>query len=272
MRGIIPNITFYVFPLFLILTGCGGDGGNSKEQLTGGCRINAIANGQKCGSGRGPVAFLAIYSGGSGYSGQCTGTFITRDKILTAAHCVDGARSIAVVSGDYKSEVVRAVQHPGWRKGRGREFDVAVLTVSQPADDIAPLPIIGSFMPEPGGKIRVMGYGLDQHRVPISLEEIPNMLKGAEMVISGVDGHYFYSTFATSDAAICFGDSGGPAVGTSPVGLPGILGINHAIYAPIDRNGFPICDHREVVSIFISVPRGEILDFILRLAPGAAVV
>ncbi|MCS6961826.1 MAG: S1 family peptidase [Deltaproteobacteria bacterium] len=265
----IVQLLLSLFAIFF--SGCGGDGDSASGQLTGGCSLYAIANGDKCGKERGPIAFLGIISPGQGYSGTCTGTFITPNKILTAAHCFQGAASARVLSGDYASEVVQVIKHPRWRNNINNKYDVAVVVVRDPID-VPPLPLLVSVFPGPGLLIRAMGYGLDETRDPGYNKDHEDRLKGALMVIASVDQNFFYSTFASSDAAICLGDSGGPAISWNASGVAGIIGVSHAIYAPSDSMGLPICDNEQVVSIFVPVADNEIINFILTHAPEAGIL
>ncbi|MCS6893731.1 MAG: S1 family peptidase [Deltaproteobacteria bacterium] len=269
MRWIISFLLTACLSVFLL--SCGGDGeGGPDTQLSGGCNIYAIANGKQCGQTRGPIAYLALHAGG-GYAGSCTGTFVAPNKIVTAAHCLDGVSGITVVSGDYVSSAVQAIKHPKWKNNVNNRFDIGIVVVADPINSEL-IPLLASVAPFVGMRVQVMGYGLDENRDPGVSKNPQEKLKGATMVITGVDNSYFYSSFDTSDSAICLGDSGGPAIGKNVAGLPGLIGVNHAVYAPIDGQGLPICDAEGVVSIFVPIPDNEIINFILKHIPEAGIL
>ena len=91
------------------------------------------------------------------YAWGCTATLVAPDKAITAAHCVDddgdGEFDRPVVGEDFllgddaedpthERTVTRVVTCPAW-DAELRAFDVAVLTLDAPIDDVAPVAISG---------------------------------------------------------------------------------------------------------------------------------
>ncbi len=270
------KILFCLF-LFLVI-GCGENNNDTQAaQLSGGCKITTIAGGKSCGTSRGPVAFLVMFDKRGDSIGFCSGSFITKNRIITAAHCVDGSAKVKIISGDYISHSVRIIKHPKYKSKfkKSNELgveahDVAVIYVANPIDT-EPFPILASSYVSPNQTIRVMGYGLfDDKSFDFSSPE--KNLRGAKMRVSWVDNYFFYSTYEASNAAACSGDSGGPAIGYNNLNIPGIVGINHAVYAPVDENEIPICSVEGVISIFIPLASPNILNFILKHAPEAKII
>jgi len=255
-------LPFFTFGLTLLLSACLGGSGNGG-QLTGGCNPFAIVNGEKCGSVRGPIALLELQDQTGNLVSLCTGTFITTRKILTAAHCFMDIAGGTVRSGDFKASIIGVAIHPRFRdNASGLPYDVAVATIDKEIN-IAPLPLLASWAPSPGMVLTVMGYGVDE-------EGKVGTLRGISLVIYHSDRHYFYTQFLDAEGGLCLGDSGGPAVTLNYQGIPAVVGINHAVFAPRTGGGLPACGHPNTVSIFVPVLNH--LDFILKVAPEAGLV
>jgi hypothetical protein len=147
----------------------------------------------------------------------CTGTLIADDRVLTAHHCVsardkDGHvldRNIAPgdieieLGGDYLAwgEVrVRAIVAPdcGYTMGDG---DIAILVLTRHLIGMPTWSPRIEAPPEPGQPLVVYGFG----RCVLAGEGIHRVGRDADDVAAVSPGQF------TAPAAICPGDSGGPA-------------------------------------------------------------
>lgn len=211
------------------LVACGGGGGGEggSSDNVDPCSVLKsfsfkVAGGQSCSV---PPRSVAIVASDQGY---CTGTFITSNHVLTAAHCIPDAGEVVIGARGYRGNVIKAVTHPLYNGSVNSPFDVAVVTVRQPTD-APPVPLLLSQSVKDGDSVVVYGYGVDQEGLDIvsRVEQGGLPLKATTLDIVGVEpGTVTSQSDGTGDS--CQGDSGGALLLNNEGGEPGVVALVRA--------------------------------------------
>lgn len=242
--------------LALLLTSCVDRGFESAEQnfsapqsLLGGKNVSADS----------PDAGLAVLivtakhiDLGNGRINKvesiCSGAFVSKNIILTAAHCLNGKDSAEVVYSTnlkdpnaHRAAIVAQVTHPAYNMNghstdaSGKlQSDLALLKVEGEKPAQYPVFTVASEAPTPPFNLTLAGYGqLTADVVPSILDPTQGsgQLRMADVVIQESHLTHNYIQFThSSGASNCYGDSGGPAfvlvdgqyqiLATSKAGLP----------------------------------------------------
>ncbi len=154
---------------------------------------------------------VRITSNGSG----CTATIVGPRVIITAAHCAtNGAIARFTYDGkSYQATIRRSPLYPG------RDHDIAVGVVNEDIVGAAPMRIGGAA--EVRQEITLLGYGCTR---PPGNGGNDGVLRIGKSAIVGFSGFDMVSR-SPGGAALCFGDSGGPAFLMGGGGTV-LLGIN----------------------------------------------
>jgi trypsin len=150
-------------------------------------------------------------------NGVCSGSVISPSVVLTAAHCVDGATAVEVISGrddlsdeatGQRFQAVRWTVVPGWSQVN---HDMAYVDLD--GESTAPAVPLQQFVPAAGAVIQTRGYG----RAVAGGDYSRTLLGGDVEVVTCPKGSAGPGGFCTRvtpahPMSPCQGDSGGPAL------------------------------------------------------------
>lgn len=156
--------------------------------------------------------------------GACTGTVITRNIILTAAHCVAGNKQVAVAYAENGSHVLQRVAakaiNPGYSPKARVSIDLALVRIdSSLPERFQPMTLdSGTATNDVGVSRLVAGFGLAAERDEASA----GTLRSARVSVLPKLYPRFLRLGQTRDSeledfAVCTGDSGGPVLDGSLV-------------------------------------------------------
>lgn len=192
-----------------------------------------IVGGKPAPEGRYPYMVpLLLANRADNFDAQyCGGTLVSPTHVLTAAHCLGPQFDILVGSQDLQSgqgrrvRVATSTRHPQY-SAKNDAYDVAVLTLSEPVTDVAPVRFISTaqeeaqYMPD-DQKLFVMGYGntkargtayspiMRQVQVPVVNRDTCNT---APMYPGQIGNTEFCAGYVQGGKDSCQGDSGGPII------------------------------------------------------------
>lgn len=272
--GVLPSslVRGCAYICLALLVGCsgGGGGGDDLEPSTNGCSALGlqarIINGTQCSESRSPVVQLLIRDN-SGSTSLCSGTVITPQHILSAAHCfisgfggASSVSSVTVAADGEQFDVARITVHPGATLTESSFInDVAIISL-RANTRLPAVPILAGEPIESGALITIFGFGLDENG---GLQT----LRSGEMRISDVTQNHLIAPYEGQGSNTCNGDSGGPALhsvernGASRSALIGVTSTGSS----------PTCGEGDV-SLFANLQSEEILSFILDVAPGVELI
>jgi secreted trypsin-like serine protease len=249
----------------LLLASCGSDG---ESDNTGKCSAleltdstAKIANGTPCsGLSKSPVVVL-LKNMPDGRTGLCSGTMLSPNKVLTAAHCLEGAGSIDILFGTATDKFAYVTAsswnvHPSFTRNSNGSLVNDVGIVHSPVSLPVPnLPILTSRAPKIGDRASIFGYG-----VTTGGTDIDGKLRAGAMTFAGVDSGNLYANYEASSSNVCSGDSGGPMLIQ--------VGNQQAIAGTTSYGNTANCSVGEI-SVFMNLQSPTIQSFIRNVAPDA---
>lgn len=218
--------TFFVL-LALNLTACMKTSNVVQSDVDG--NQTAIIGGEKVSDNIGPFSStvaLVEDDGSGGITSFCTGTLISKDLVVTAAHCLffRAGQKFQILFGNsmatdgIKSKVVEVskfLTHSKFKvkyeKKTGRPIisnDIALVHLAEDApEDYKPIALLDNgWKVRKGTVLTLAGFGLT-NETPV---QDPNILMSAQVSVVEKESGYIIVDQTTKKGA-CEGDSGGPA-------------------------------------------------------------
>lgn len=235
-----------------IALGCGGGGSGDSDSHTAVTVCPRVINGEACTPSGSPILKLLISSVG-GVQSLCSGTAISSNTVLTAAHCflTTNVLSVVVDTGSKFVNVSTINVHPSVQVSNNAIFNDVAIVVTNKSLDTPTLPIVLSQTVESGDLIGINGFGIDE-------TGFPGIFKGGTMKVSKVTVNHIGAIFDGTLSNTCNGDSGGPATLTLPSGV-GVIGLTSSGLKPDCSSGDE--------TLFTNLQSQSVLDFITSIVP-----
>jgi Trypsin len=209
----------------------------------------------------------------TGKGASCTGSIIGSDIILTAAHCFPFAgQTNTVVRVEFSTDPVcdrdknqlvwgeasHVAIHPGYVNSEGNDndpltgshYDIALVKLKRVVpDDYQTIALPKSLPPLTKGEvIHIAGYGkTTDYDIPDTgfvLLRLGEVVPSAPFLgVTNDERSEFLAMDQSNGKSICAGDSGGPAIRSTPTGLE-VIGVAQSVFGEF-RNS-PKCYHKAI--------------------------
>lgn len=260
--------------LVLSLAACQA-GGDSEDDPKNSCSEigleTKVLNGTACVEGNSPVVSLelTVTIDNLVQTGLCSGSLITPDTVLTAAHCFNEGEVTQIVvtggstgSGSQRAFATSYYVHPGFDTAvDGTLKNDAAIVKLEKSLSLPTFPIITSRDIQPGDRLDIYGFGQDD-------EQTAGFLKSGILHIDDISQDNIFAVYDDKSSATCFGDSGGPAVYSLDTAteqdVVGLVGLTST--GEVDATTH-ICAEGQRQS-FTNIQNPEVLNFIAENAPG----
>jgi len=247
-------MNFFVKSSLFLLLGLAACSQKQADRVVSPTDHGAIIGGKQATDSdpvRGSTVSLMRVLSNKTVSSFCSGTLISKNLIVTAAHCVEpminevfyvyfgetlpeaaGDPNLVPVGGIYYHSQYRLV--PVKRNRYITSInDIALIRISEAPVGFAPVPILADVdVLQPGSALMLAGYGI----VSESNNQRSQTLNYVRVPLFKLEGDYLIADQTTGQGA-CFGDSGGPAFIETVKGLV-VVGETHEAY-----DGATDCHH-----------------------------